>query len=253
MNAKASGAGPREVAGRQDEAGSAVLSPSVAASTHVVIAAYQEESIIADVVREVASLGVRGVVVDDGSTDATSARAAAAGAAVLRHAVNRGQGAALQTGMTHALRSGARFVVTFDADGQHSASDVPALLEPVASGGTDVALGTRFLGSEASVPRQRRAVLKAAILFTRLVSGLPVTDTHCGLRAFSARAASSISLRLDRMAHASELLDQVRRSGLSWVEVPVHVRYTTYSRAKGQRPSAAFRIVLDYLLGKWLG
>ena len=103
-----------------------------------------------------------------------------------------------------------------------------------------------------SMPRLRRIVLHLAVLFTRMVSGLRVTDAHNGLRAFSRRAASMVHIQLDRMAHASELMDQIRRSGLPYTEVPVHVRYTQYSREKGQRGVHALRIAFDYFIGKWV-
>jgi hypothetical protein len=95
-------------------------------------------------------------------------------------------------------------------------------------------------------------VLKAAVAFTRATSGLRISDTHNGLRCFSRRAAERIDIRLDRMAHASELLDQIRAMNLPLTEVPVHIRYTAYSRAKGQRSTNAIRIMLDYIFGKFL-
>jgi glycosyltransferase involved in cell wall biosynthesis len=228
------------------------LAPEAAAVTHVVIAAHGEGAVIGDVVRSARALGVRVVVVDDGSADDTSDRALEAGATVLRHVANRGQGAALQTGIAFALREGAGYVVTFDADGQHRSADIVAALEPLLAGRAEVALGSRFLGATADLPPLRRLVLRLAVRFTRLSSGLRVTDTHNGLRAFTRRAAQRVRIRLDRMAHASEILDQVRESGLAWTEVPVHVRYTAYSRAKGQRTSAALRILVDYVIGRWL-
>lgn len=219
----------------------------------IVIPAYREEAVIGDVVREVRSTWPGVLVVDDGSPDGTGRVAAAAGARVLRHAINRGQGAALQTGITAALLDGARFVVTFDADGQHDPGAIADLLGPLQGGEAEIALGSRFLDAPNEIPRMRRWVLGVAVLFTRITSGIRVTDTHNGLRAFSRRAAEFVSIRLDRMAHASELLDQVRASRLPWVEVPVRVRYTQYSRRKGQSSMAAIRIGADYLLARVLG
>ena len=110
----------------------------------------------------------------------------------------------------------------------------------------------RFLGSAEGMSPSRRLLLDAAVRFTRWTSGLPLTDAHNGLRAMSRRGASALCLRQDRMAHASELVDQIRASGLAWTEVPVRIRYTSYSRGKGQRPWAALRILLDYFSGRWL-
>ncbi len=215
----------------------------------VVIPGYNEASVIAGVVRDVVALGVSVVVVDDASSDDTAGQAARAGAITIRHALNRGQGASLQTGLELSLRQGARAIVTFDADGQHRSKDILALLEPILIGEYDVTLGSRFLGSADDIPATRQILLKAGVAFTRIFSRAEVTDVHNGLRAFSRRAAQTIRIRQDRMAHASEILDQVVDSGLPYVEVPVHVRYTEYSRAKGQRTSSVLRVVLDYFLG----
>lgn len=226
------------------------LPERVCCKTYLILPAYNESSVIGSVIKELQSLKCHIVVVDDGSSDNTCAQARAAGATVLRHIVNRGQGAAIQTGITYSLMCGAEYVVTFDSDGQHCAEDVPNLLLPIHEGRCDIALGSRFLGSAEHMPQTRRLVLKAAVLFTRLVSRVKLTDTHNGLRAFSRRAASQVHITLDRMAHASELLDQVGRMRLSFTEVPVHVRYTEYSCTKGQRSLTALRIVMDYLVGK---
>jgi polyprenyl-phospho-N-acetylgalactosaminyl synthase len=218
----------------------------------LVIAAYNESGAIAEVVRELSAGYPNVVVVDDGSTDDTLRQAQAAGAIVLRHLVNRGQGAALQTGITYALSAGAEVIATFDADGQHSPDDLPALVRPIFAGEVDICLGSRFLGQVSAMPRRRRWMLRAAVGFTRLTSGLRLSDTHNGLRAFSRRAAQHFDIQLDRMAHASELIDQVRSSALPYREIPVHIRYTRYSLAKGQRSSAALRVALEYLIGRLL-
>lgn len=226
--------------------------PLAGAGTVVVIAAFNEGACIESVVEEVRQRYPFVLVVDDGSSDDTSSRASAAGAVVLRHAINRGQGAALQSGITFALQQSAEIIVTFDADGQHRPEDIDALLRPIREGTSEIALGSRFLEPRSRIPPGRRALLALAVLFTRVTSGVSLTDAHNGLRAFSRRAAQQLDLRLDRMAHASELIDQVRQSRLPYVEVPVEIRYTEYSMATGQRSSAAFRIVWDYLLSKLL-
>jgi len=216
----------------------------------VVIPAYNEQASIAQVVEEVRAAYPSVVVVDDGSSDDTFGEAKRVARYTLRHPVNRGQGAALQTGITFALKRGARYIVTFDADGQHRVEDIAALLEPIQKGECEIALGSRFLGQTIDMPPARRRVLKLAVLFTRIVNRVNLTDAHNGLRAFSRHAASQIDITLDRMAHASELIDLVRDSGLAYREVPVQIRYTDYSLAKGQDSRGAFRIVWQYLLGR---
>ena len=216
----------------------------------VVVPAYNEDATIDGVVRELRGEGLEVVVVDDGSTDETGLAARRAGAQVLRHAINRGQGAAIQTGIEHALRRGAMAVVTFDADGQHDASDVHAVVTPVLAGECDVALGSRFLDGRSRVPLTRRIVLMVGVLFTRLISRVRLTDTHNGLRALSRRAARELTISMDGMAHASEIIDQIRARGWRYREIPVAVRYTPYSLRKGQRSSNAVRIALEMLAEK---
>jgi len=222
------------------------------AGIFVVVPAYNEAEAIGGVLEELRRTAATIVVVDDCSTDATAAIARAAGATVLRHAVNRGQGASLQTGIRYALTRGAKIVVTFDSDGQHDAADLAALVAPIRAGRAEVVLGSRFLEPRSAIPPARRLLLKLAVVFTRITSGLRVTDAHNGLRALSRRAAASIDIKLDRMAHASELMDQIRRSRLSYAEVAVSVRYTPYARRKGQRGVHALRVAFDYLVGRWV-
>ncbi|MFN0071250.1 MAG: glycosyltransferase family 2 protein [Chloroflexota bacterium] len=216
----------------------------------VVIAAYNEAETIRNVVAGVRLLYQHVVVVNDGSTDDTAARLERSGAYVLHHFLNRGQGAALQTGIQFALLHGADVIVTFDADGQHSPQDIRSLVQPILDGECDVVLGSRFLGNAQNMPFTRRLILKLGIIFTRVVSGISVTDVHNGLRSFSRRAASAIHINLDRMAHASDILDQVKSGGWSYKEAPVTIIYSAYSLAKGQSSLGALQICFDLLMGR---
>jgi polyprenyl-phospho-N-acetylgalactosaminyl synthase len=216
----------------------------------VVIAAYNEAKVIAAVVADVVRAGYTVVVVDDGSRDDTGTRARRAGARLVRHPINLGQGAALQTGIDFARRSGADAIVTFDADGQHRTGDIARMLDALAVHRADYALGSRFLGRAVNLSTARRLLLAAATWFTRFSSGLALTDTHNGLRAMTARGAAVISLRQSRMAHASEILDQIASSGLGYVEVPVTIEYSEYSLAKGQRLGDAVTILVDLFAGR---
>ncbi len=225
--------------------------------TAVVIPAYNEEKMIAEVVAAVRAHCPRVFVVDDGSSDATASAASAAGAAVLRHVLNRGQGAALATGIAAALESGADIIVTFDADGQMDPADIATLTAPIEAGLCDVVLGSRFIDGrwamgDGKMPMLRRLTLKAALAFTLLTTGLKLTDTHNGLRALSRKAASELDLRCDRMAHASEILEEISRHGWRYREAPVRIRYTEYSMKKGQKLSGAFRILRDLIMSAWI-
>jgi glycosyltransferase involved in cell wall biosynthesis len=223
--------------------------PAMENSSHpnlwVICAAYNEATTIGRVVAELGHAGHQVVVVDDGSGDGTRHIAAAAGAHVVAHPVNLGQGAALQTGIDYALAHGADILVTFDADGQHRVADIPVMVEALRRERADFALGSRFLGQTYNLPTLRRWVLYAATIFTRLTTGLRLTDSHNGLRALTRRGAAAIRLRQNRMAHASEILVEIAHSGLRYVEVPVTIEYTAYSLAKGQRLGDSVTILLD--------
>jgi glycosyltransferase involved in cell wall biosynthesis len=216
----------------------------------VVIAAMNEAGRVGPVLDELVPAVPHVVVVDDGSTDLTADEVLMRPAWLLRHPANLGQGAALQTGITYALSRGATHVVTFDADGQHAAADIRALVEALNEQGTDYALGSRFLGHAENMPVTRKLLLRLAIVFTRMLSGVSLSDTHNGIRAMTRRGAERIKITFNRMEHASEIIDQIAASGLKYVEVPVHVRYTADTLLKGQRGSAALGLGIRLLLNK---
>jgi glycosyltransferase involved in cell wall biosynthesis len=217
----------------------------------VVIPMYNEASVISDVVRAARERFGRVVCVDDGSSDESATLARAAGAEVVRHPVNLGQGASLETGLRRALRDPlTEYVVTFDADGQHSVEDAAAMVAAANDLGVQVVLGSRFLGGIEGASGHRRALLKMAVRFTRATTGLKVTDAHNGLRVFRRDAAEKLRFRLHGMSHASEVLSVIARQQWSYVEHPTTVTYTEYSRAKGQRGYNAFNIVFDLALNR---
>lgn len=222
----------------------------------VVIPAYNEEKMIAETVRDVKKYCQNVVVVDDGSSDVTGSEAQAAGADVLRHLVNRGQGAALRTGINYALQQGADIIVTYDADGQFEAAEIERICEPCLKGECDIVLGSRFLreppppllkGGEDHIPFLKNLVLKSAIFFTRVLTGLNLSDTHNGFRAISREAAEKMNIRQDRMAHSSEIIHEIARLKLQFKEISVIVKYTEYSKRKGQKISGALKILFDLM------
>lgn len=219
------------------------------ADVAVVIPAFNEAAVIGGVVAELRAVFPQVVVVDDGSTDATRLLAREAGARVVRHGVNLGQGAALATGIAAALRlPGVAWIVTFDADGQHQVCDAQALVARARQGDVDVVLGTRFAeGGTSEAGRAKRLLLRLATHYTRHETGLALTDTHNGLRVFSRGFAQDLRLTERGMGHATEILAWVADSGARWVEAPVHIRYTQYSRAKGQPMVNSVNIVFDSL------
>lgn len=220
---------------------------SLKQSVFAVVPAFNEEGSIGSVVEGLTRIGVKVIVVDDGSIDATGEAALEAGAVVLRHPINRGQGAAIGTGITYALRMGGTHVVTFDADGQHDPADVPRMLEALTQADADIALGSRFLGRAPGISPARRALLRVATLFTNLTTGIHLSDAHNGLRLMTAKAANAISLHQDGMAHASEIIEQIRVNLLKVVEVPVTIRYTDYSKKKGQSGLGSLNVLYNLL------
>ncbi len=211
----------------------------------IVIPAFNEGSVIGTVVASVRARYPYVVVVDDCSRDDTGAAAVGAGAVVLRHPVNLGQGAALATGMRYVLSRGAEFLVTFDADGQHRTEDITVLVERQRETGSDVVLGSRFLGATPGMPPVRRFALKLVVQCMRLTGKSAKSDVHNGLRLFTRRAAQQIQIRQNRMAHASEIITQIETLGLSTCEAPVTIMYTKYSLSKGQRLSNGLSIIWD--------
>ncbi len=211
----------------------------------VFIAAYNEEKMIEYVIDDVRTITSNIIVVDDGSTDSTYQRAQQKGVVVLRHCMNRGKGVAIRTATQYALENGVDILVHFDADGQHHANDIPKLIEPILKGKADVVLGSRFLHPEDSnAPFWRKFMLKGAILFSWIFSGIMLSDAHNGLRAFNRHALKSIIIREDGFTYASEILDEIRRLTLRYAEVPVTITYSDYSLHKGQSSWNAIRIAL---------
>jgi glycosyltransferase involved in cell wall biosynthesis len=213
----------------------------------IIIAAYNEARTIRGVTSDLLRRYDNVVVVDDGSTDGTYEALEGMPVHRLRHIVNRGQGAALQTGLDYALLQGADIIVTCDADGQHRAEDIERLVDPLRREEADVVLGSRFLGHANNIPWHRWVLLRCAVWLTRYLSGLRVSDTHNGLRAFSRNAASRVHLNTDRMTHASEILDIVARERLRYVERPVTIDYTPHSLQKGQSSWGAFQMLAKIL------
>ena len=219
-------------------------------SIFVVIPAYNESRAIRSTVEPLIAHGYTVVVVDDHSIDQTCAVLQKLPVYYLRHPINLGQGAALQTGMDFALQQEAEFIIHFDADGQHQAEDISRLLELLQCGQADVVIGSRFLRWEdqQEVPRFRQLFLRVAVLVNWLITGIRLTDAHNGFRALTRSAAQKISLHENRFAHASEILVQIRHAKLRYVECPTKIVYTNYSKAKGQSLWNAFNIVVDLLL-----
>ena len=221
--------------------------------TWLVIPVYNEGSVITKVVAEANLTFPKIVAVDDGSRDGSGDLAAAAGAIVVRHPVNLGQGAALQTGFDYALQDPAmRYVVTYDADGQHQLSDVEAMLALARADNVQVVFGSRFLDERTAPSAAKRLILKLAVAYTNLTTKIRVTDAHNGLRVLRRDVLQRVDITQNRMAHATEIVAQIgsmRFDGqpVRYAESPVHILYTDYSKAKGQSLWNAVNILAELI------
>lgn len=212
----------------------------------VVIPVFNEERVIADVVADVRRAFPNVVCVDDGSRDGSAKRVAATRAHLVRHPVNMGQGAALQTGLSYALaRAGGKYFVTFDADGQHQVEDAQRMVEIARENGADAVLGSRFLNQPRKVPAAKRWALRAVVAFSPNARRLRLTDAHNGLRVLTRPVAESLRITMNGMAHASEIVSQLAKGRVRVVEVPVTILYTEYSMSKGQSLINGVNILFD--------
>ncbi len=202
----------------------------------VIIPAYNEEHVIAGVVEGVRRAGYHDVIViDDGSADRTALYARKAGAVCLRHILNRGKGAAIRTGIEAAIRRRAGIIVTFDGDGQHDPHDIERLVSPLRRG-YDVSLGSRSRNRD-SMPKIRRIANTLGNAVTWGLYGVRVTDSQCGLRAYTRRACERFGTLNDRYEYDTEVIREIAHYRMKYIEVPVTVRYTRYSLKKKDRQS----------------
>lgn len=189
------------------------------------------------------------VVVDDGSSDNTKKIAKESGAIVLSHIINRGQGAALQTGNEFAISKGAEVIVHFDGDGQHRIDDIKTLIEPILAGEAQIVLGSRFLEQKSNIPFSKKFfILKPALFVNYFFTGIKLTDAHNGLRAMTTEAAKKIRIVQDKMAHNTEIISEIKRNNLSYKEVPVEIIYSEY----GQGFFDGLKILKDLIFKKIL-
>jgi len=222
----------------------------------IVIPAYNEESTVAQVVRDAVRVADVVVVVDDGSRDRTSALAAEAGAIVVRHAVNRGLGGALGTGLAAAVKLGADAVVTMDADGQHRAADAARVFARLAEGNVDFVIGSRMLPSEegaGKMPIHRVLFNGVGNVLTYLLFGVWVTDSQSGLRGLSRGAAEVIDLRTNGMEVSSEFIKELRERRWRMAEISIPAIYTEYSLSKGQSFLVGVKTAAKLILRRFIG
>lgn len=200
---------------------------------YVVIPAFNESKVIKGVLKNIKKEGYTNIIlVDDGSADDTNVQAKKIkGVTVLRHGLNRGKGAAAKTGIEAAKLLGADIIVVMDGDGQHDPLDIEPLVSPIKKEGVDVALGTR-LKNRKEMPFVRKMYNLVGNFISWYLTGLWVTDSQSGFRAYSKLAANIINTKADRYEYESEIIREIYKNNLSYKEVPIKVKYTDYSKGK---------------------
>lgn len=219
-----------------------------------VIPVYNEGRVVGKVIRKLQEEGFENIIlINDGSKDNSSQeilKNKKKGLVLLEHVINRGQGAALKTGIDYALKQeSCKYIVTFDSDGQHRLSDLSKFIEVLEKSKCEIAMGSRFIDNESKkkVPIKKRIILKGALFITLLLSSIKLTDTHNGYRVMTKEAAKKINISLDGFEHASEIIDEVKKKKLKYKEIPVTIDYTEYSKQKGQKISNSIKILLKML------
>jgi polyprenyl-phospho-N-acetylgalactosaminyl synthase len=217
----------------------------------IVMPVYNEATIVRSTLTHLLDRFPRVVAVDDGSRDRSVLEIADTDARLVRHPINLGQGAALQTGIRAALQDPrTQFIGLFDADGQHNLDDLSRMVDILRTSTYDVALGSRFTGTATGITTTRKAMLKAGARYLRMTTGLPISDPHNGLRVFRRNAAETLNITAPDFSHANQILDRIRQQKLSYIEVPVNIAYTEYSKAKGQTSVNFINITFDNLIDR---
>ncbi len=220
--------------------------------TLIIVPAYNEAGVIVETLKDLRTalkdkmISADILVVDDGSADGSGGRALPYADFLVTHSKNCGLGAALATGIEFAKRECYDYCITFDSDGQHDAHDIRKALTQLENG-CDVVIGSRFIGSHSGMPRSRRVVLFLGNIVTFLFFGIWTSDSQSGFRGLSRRAIQSIKLKSNRMEVSSEFFGEIHRLHLLFCEIPIHIRYTSYSLEKGQKNTQSAGVLLKLL------
>ncbi|MDH4263859.1 MAG: glycosyltransferase family 2 protein, partial [Spirochaetia bacterium] len=221
--------------------------------TAIIIPVYNEAKVLRKVIENVRKKFYNVVCIDDGSSDASLDILKKCNVFILQHPFNIGQGAALQTGIEFAVTElNIKYVATFDSDGQHDISDILRLKKILIDDNLDVVLGSRFIKHGTSnISKFRKFILKLSVVFTRIVTGLNITDSHNGLRIFSISAAKKVKFINYGMAHASEVFEIIKKNKMKFSEAPVNIHYSNYSLRKGQSLFNIINILHDLILKRF--
>ena len=219
----------------------------------IIIPAYNESSSIGRILKRLSQLNLYMIiVVDDGSKKSLESICYKYNVTYIKHMINRGQGAAIQTGLEYLKDISFDVIVFMDADGQHQLKDISNLINPILIDKYDCALGSRFLDKKNKVPLYKVMILKIGKLLSFLLYQLELTDTHCGFIAFSKGASKKIYISEDRYAYYGQLLYLIHKYKLLYLEVGVHVLYTKYSKYKGQSSLNSFSVGFKMIFNKFV-
>ncbi len=221
-----------------------------------VIPSYNEEDHIVEVIKDVKKITKNIIVVDDSSTDNTYSLAKSQKVTVLRHIINRGQGASLQTGNEYAYSNNADIVVHFDADGQFKAEEIKDIIKPIINNKADIVFGSRFLEKKSKIPKLKKIIiLPLAKLINKIFFGINLTDPQNGFRAINRKALETIKIENDGAAHCNEILIKSFKNNLRIKEVPVSVIYNHFGQnilnGKG-RGAGGIKIIKDLIIGRFI-
>jgi len=215
----------------------------------IIVPIYNEEQVVRSIIQSLVAENFTTVIVDDGSSDNSLQLISDLSVIILKHSTNFGQGAALQTGFEFARKNpNLEIFVTFDSDGQHQIKDIEKIILPLKDNKADIVFGTRFQDDKTKMPVLKRIILKLAIKYTSLSTGVPLTDAHNGFRAMNRKALNEMKINLNGMAHASEIVAIAHKSNLRIAETPVEILYTKYSKSKGQSILNSINIISDLFL-----
>jgi len=201
----------------------------------IILPAYNEAQVIENVLLDIKKQGYVNIcLVDDGSVDNTGEIAQQQGVEILTHPINRGAGAAIQTGITFAKKKGYEFAILIDSDGQHLPEDIENLFKKMQESDADIVIGNRFFGSVNTVPKIRITYNKIANIITNFFCKNNYADTQSGFRLLNRNAIEKINLKNRDFGFCSEMIIEAEKLNLRIEETPIRVLYTEYSMNKGQ-------------------
>ena len=227
------------------------VNSEITKDVYLVVPAFNEEKTVSQIIEGIAEKGYNVILVNDGSKDKTldfaieSKRKYPNQIFVVSHVINRGLGAALKTGMVLALEKGAKYIVTFDADGQHEIADIPKVCEPLIDGEADVVIGARPFGD---MPLSKSFANYIMNALTLIFYGRKVKDSQSGLRAFTAHAADAINIVSRGYGVSSEFIKEISDKNLRLEEVTITTIYTPETQNKGTDAIVGLRILTKMVI-----